>query len=127
MWEGRNGVTKMGLDFSHGEAHWAYSSFNRFRERLAQIAGFNLRDMQGFTDPPVIGKDWDNITDPIKDLLNHSDCDGELTPTQCVTIIPRLGKMIKGWEDDDYDKQNASNLINGMKEAIKEQENLEFR
>ena len=26
----------MGIDFSHGDASWSYSGFNRFRKRLAQ-------------------------------------------------------------------------------------------
>lgn len=117
----------MGLDFSHGEAHWAYSGFNRFRERLGEIIGIDLRKMQGFTEPPEAGISWDTVNDPIKDLLNHSDCDDELTPAQCAVIAPRLKEMVKDWEDTDYDKQQALELVQGMEDAIAGQENLEFQ
>ena len=30
----------MGIDFSHGDAHWAYSGFMRFRGRLAVELGY---------------------------------------------------------------------------------------
>ena len=116
----------MGLDFSHGDAHWAYSGFNRFRERLAQIIGFKLRDMQGFTDSIESGLSWDNIKDPIKDLLNHSDCDGELMVNQCQTIAPRLNEMIKDWGEDDFDKIQALRLSEGMEESIGDKETFEF-
>ena len=112
----------MGLYFSHGNARWSYSGFNSFRERLAKIAGFDLREMRGFNGH----KRWDKIKDPIKDLLNHSDCDDELTPEQCRVIAPRLTEMIKYWDDDDYDKQEASELIRGMEEAISKNESLVF-
>lgn len=38
----------MGLDFTHCEARWSYSSFNNFRRKLAACIGMNLDDMQGF-------------------------------------------------------------------------------
>ena len=112
----------MGLDFSHGDAYWSYSSFNRFRERLAQTAGFNLREMQGFDGR----KSWDNIKDPIKGLLNHSDCDGALTETQCKAIIPRLKELITFWDEEDYDKRKALRLIDGIEEAMKKNEEFYF-
>lgn len=114
----------MGLDFSHGDAHWSYRGFNRFRERLATIIGFNLREMDGFT---YNGLSWGLIDDPVKDLLNHSDCDGELTPEQCSIIVPRLKELISNWNEDDWDRQGANDLIEGMQEAIANNENLEFK
>jgi len=39
----------MGLDFSHGEAHWAYSGFMRFRKMVCEAAGLgDLEDREWF-------------------------------------------------------------------------------
>jgi len=116
----------MGLSFSHGTAQWAYSGFNRFRERLARQMGFDLNEMQGFTEPPEAGKTWDHIKDPIKYLLYHSDCDGTLTARQCALIAPRLIELTKYWDDNDIDKIRARQLAAGMKKAASKKQKLEF-
>jgi hypothetical protein len=68
----------MGLDFSNNDAHWSYGGFHRFRSRLGNEIGIALDRMQGF------GGDvsWDSVHDAIKDLLNHSDCEDQLSPHQ---------------------------------------------
>ena len=112
----------MGLDFVGSEASWSYSSFGNFRRRLAKEIGIDLDNMVGFG-----GKiKWNNIKDPIKDLLNHSDCDGHLTPTQCKKIAPRLIELVSKWEDIDFDKEAALLLAKGMTECAKAKKNLEF-
>lgn len=112
----------MGIDFSHGNAHWAYSGFNRFRTQLAEQVGIKLKDMYGFG-----GKiSWNGFNDDIVPLLNHSDCDGHLTPDECKRIVPRLKELIKDWDDIDGDKARAEDLINGMEDAINKNENLGF-
>jgi len=55
-----------------------------------------------------------------------SDCDGYLTPRQCRKIYPRLLELVKNWDDDDYDKQQAIELANGMKKAALKLQKLEF-
>ena len=145
----------MGLDFSHCEAHWSYSGFMNFRTKLATQAGIALSCMSGFAGgttgksfevltisgeseergkmpgfdkyvgrQPVIS--WESIKDDIKPLLTHSDCDGELTPEECAKVAPRLRELVSNWPDDDYDKINALRLAEGMDEAVKSGENLEF-
>lgn len=116
----------MGLSFSHGSAQWAYSGFNRFRERLAQQIGLDLNEMQGYTEPPEAGKSWDKIKDPIKYLLNHEDCEGTLTPRQCALIAPRLIELTQYWDDKDFDKIRARQLSVGMKQAASKKQKLEF-
>jgi hypothetical protein len=113
----------MGIDFSHCDAHWAYSGFNRFRMRLARDIGINLDEMAGFTIK--YGKSWDDIDDPIVPLLDHSDCDGHLTPEECGAIAPRLEELVSVWEDG-YDKENALSLAAGMRDAARNNENLIF-
>lgn len=112
----------MGLDFSHGNAHWSYSGFNNFRRRLAAQIGLDLNDMIGFGG----WRTWDDINDKIKPFLTHSDCDGSLTIKQMKVIIPRLKELTKEWAEDDYDKQNCNDLIKGMQKAIKENKKLQF-
>ncbi|KZE47058.1 hypothetical protein AV540_20985 [Brevibacillus parabrevis] len=112
----------MGLDFSHCEARWAYSGCHRFRQRLATQVGFDLNAMDGFDGT----RSWDEINDPIVPLLNHSDCDGVLTPEECSLVYPRLEQLIPFWNDDDRDKRNALWLIEGMKLCVEQNEGLEF-
>lgn len=113
----------MGLDFSHGNAHWAYSGFMRFRDRLAEALGYtkSLRDMY----------DDDTYTcmenEPIYPLINHSDCDGDLTVEEMQQILPQLEDIINRWDDEDYEKDRGLLLIESMKEAINDNEPLEFR
>ena len=112
----------MGLNFSHAEASWSYSGFDEFRHRLALEAGIDLYMMDGFGgDIP-----FDSINDPIKPLLDHSDCEGELTPEECATVAPRLRELVSNWDDEDYDKRHALYLAEGMDEAASNNENLRF-
>lgn len=112
----------MGLDFSHSNAHWSYSGFYNFRRRLAQEINVDLEMMDGFGG----GIPFDLIKDSIEPLLNHSDCGGGLTPSDCAKVAPRLRELVKGWADDDYDKINALRLAEGMEEAISKDVNFEF-
>jgi len=112
----------MGIDFSHCTAHWSYSGFHAFRQRLAKKIGITLDGMDGFRG----SLSWDSVKDPIVPLLNHSDCDGELLPADCRKVIPRLLTLISDW-DNDYDRKMAEELITGMKKAIKENKPLRFR
>lgn len=113
----------MGLDFSHCDASWGYGSFLNFRNKLAEDIGFpEYRD---------VSRTDDSRFDKIKDdgllpLLAHSDCDGYLTPDECAIVWPRLLEIVSKWPDEDRDKTQALKLIEGMKLAIKNKENLGF-
>jgi len=69
----------MGLNFSistrSSNAAWSYSGFGNFRRKLAEEIRIDLNAMEGFGGKTK----WDTVKDPIKYLLNHSDCDGHLT------------------------------------------------
>lgn len=101
----------MGLNFSPGNAHWSYSGFNRFRVKLAKEIGIDLSNMIGFGGEGS----WEEVRDPIKPLLFHSDCDGKLTVSECMVIYPRLLELIEHWDDDDFDKEEGFTLANDMK------------
>jgi hypothetical protein len=114
----------MGLDFSHCNAHWSYRGFHNFRVRLASLADIDLDTMPGFTDTPT--GDWGTIHDPITILLDHSDCEGNLSPLQCAIAGPRLEELSARLEDE-YDRINAIRLADGMRMASKRGESLIFR
>lgn len=117
------GDIRVGLDFSHTDAHWGYGGFMRFRGRLASAIGFDLEEMEGFRGT----RSFDEMTDPIKPLLDHLDCDGVLTPEECMQVAPRLRELVADWADDDYDKRHALLLAEGMDEASQAGEDLQFR
>ncbi len=115
----------MGLDFSHGNAHWSYGGFSRFREALAIHEGFFLNDMQGFDGE----RPWSAVTTDIKPLLDHSDCDGELTPEECAQVAPRLREILADWQErghDTYDIHAGLELADAMDDCAKSGEILEF-
>jgi hypothetical protein len=145
----------MGIDFSHCEARWGYMGFMNFRTKLATEAGIALHCMKGFAGGPsgksfealtisgesgergkmpgfdkYVGRQpvipWENIKDDIKILLDHSDCDGELTPEECAKVAPRLRELVATWAEDDRDKINGLLLAEGMDIAAFNRENLEF-
>ena len=114
----------MGLDFSHTNAHWSYSGFNRFRRAIAAHEGIDLDAMRGFGGD----HDWSTATTPLKPLLNHSDCDGELTPQECRQVAPRLRVVVTAlWPDpNDYDRHAGLALADGMDTAAAADQPLEF-
>lgn len=81
----------MGLDTSHNAWHGPYSSFGDFRKNLAKHLGINLLEMEGF------GGDisFDTIDDDVKILLDHSDCDGNISPDDCKKLAVRLREIMK--------------------------------
>lgn len=81
--------------------------------------------MQGFSSPTGKNLSWDNVFDPIKPLLNHSDCDGELSPVECAVVAPRLRQLIENWEDD-RDKKQGLMLAEGMEYCVTNGEVLIF-
>ena len=69
---------------------------------------------------------WDKMTHDIKPLLNHSDCDGVLTPDECRQVAPALRRLVAEWPEDDYDRIHFQLLADGMDEASRKEEDLEF-
>lgn len=115
----------MGIDFSHGAAHWSYSGFHQARNRLAKLVNIPLEDMEGFGGG-VFWQDLQNKDDNIIPLLNHSDCEGEIPPDQCATIAPRLRELVSVWPETDYDRIHFELLAQGMEDAALNKKTLEF-
>ncbi len=110
----------MGL--SIGEAHWTYSWFRKFRRRLADSIGINIRDMAGFGGEIS----WGTVHDDIVPLLDHSDCDGELSPDDCAKVAPRLSEVINPWPNDDWMREQRMILAAEMERHSASGEYLVF-
>jgi hypothetical protein len=105
---------------------WSYSGFHRFRTRIAESVGIHLDEMEGFCDCGIL---WDDIDDPIKYLLNHSDCDGLWYDHsdcdglwyawECREIYPRLVEILSSWPESDDDRIPGLELADMMKQCAK--------
>lgn len=83
----------MGLDTSHNCWHGPYSSFNEFRHALAKCIGIDLEEYIGYGNLSAT-KDLASIEHGIMPLLNHSDCDGDLTPDEAKMIADGLQDIL---------------------------------
>jgi hypothetical protein len=114
---------------------------------LAKQIGINLLEMEGFSDREYfkdgfLNKDrkfgtikWETVTDDLKHLLNHSDCDGHITPTNCKKIAKRLKEVIGDRKIPKmFDFENADGIhlistkqfMDGCMKAFKNKQNLKF-
>lgn len=128
----------MGLDFSHGDAHWTYSGFMRFRTKLAAEIGVFLPLMEGFEREygpesemfkrydDILPIEWQHVQHPLVPFLRHSDCDGFLAPTLCEEIARHIATIIRYWPKEDRDTVEAEKLIEGLEDAAFKKEQFEF-
>lgn len=123
----------MGLDFTHNrpDGHhcpqWSYTGFNAFRRRLAEEEEFDLDSMDGFGGD--VG--WDDVITDLKPLLNHSDCDGDISPEDCATVTKRLREVVMAWPWDGklstaHDQRAALALATCMEICATNGERLVF-
>lgn len=120
----------MGLDTTHDCWHGAYSSFHRWRAKIASVIGVNLDSMEGFCKTG--GRPWSLLGDDvIVKLLNHSDCDGELPHDICGPLADRLEGLLPhllgdgGGHIGNY-QEKTKMFIDGLRRAAKAKENVEF-
>ena len=121
----------MGLDTTHDCWHGSYSAFTRWRNKLAEVAGYTFHhDVINFgSDKPfatnqmtpdvdwgnieaTIGNDlfgkWEKIPvradgtpDPLIILMAHSDCDGILQKEFLTPLADRLEELVPLLGDED--------------------------
>jgi hypothetical protein len=101
--------------FEGDRPHWSYGGFMRFREKLAALYGIELRQMVGFGAEHQI--EWGGFEKAdLYPLLNHSDCEGDLHPTECTRVARGLKEAIANWEfhedmpNYDYDLEHMKLL-----------------
>lgn len=155
----------MGLDTTHGAWSGSYSSFNEWRTWVASKIGIPLDLMEGYytSDPNNADMNWihsSNCTgrganqfrlilplrysafrpNPLHALLNHSDCNGHLTVTQCKGIAKELGLILKVTERHiiscDQQIENAyetkmydytERFMKGCQAAVRKKQRIEFQ
>lgn len=124
----------MGVDI--GNARWSYTGFGEFRARLAAAENINLNRMEGYCRRYCDHSDgsecdattpWDGVDSPLVPLLNHSDCDGELSAEECARVWPRLNAILATFPIDDYDYANGMALVYEMQAHERCGTPLEFR
>ncbi len=123
----------MGLNCSHDAFDGAYSAFHRFRGAVCVAAG-GVWDNEGQWE---ISEDIYNANAGLVEFLNHSDCDGEISPEMCVKVADDLEKLLPIIEANDNGGSGhiaraggfigtAKKFIAGCREAAKLGEPLEF-
>ena len=94
----------MGLDIvcSCGEISFragSYTGFGTWREALASTVGINLHYIRGYGGDGEL--DYDA---PFVELLNHSDCEDELTPDQCRRLLEDFEEYAENFREHVDDK-----------------------
>lgn len=94
----------MGLDIfyartttEHAFRAGSYGGFGYFREVLAAEEDIVLSEMYGFGGRT----DWHTETSLLP-LLDHSDCDGELSSYDAEDMLPRMKEISSLWENGHY-------------------------
>jgi len=119
----------MGLDTTHNCWQGSYGSFNQFRYNLAKQIKINLDDYIEYGSGI---KTLSDLDDDLIPLLNHSDCEGILTPDECKKIVKGLNDILNNFNPDlvnhdtDYFKKQIIRFRDGCKKAIEANENVEF-
>ena len=139
----------MGLDTSHGCWHGAYSAFGRWRETIAQVAGYKMMDPtpeeqnQGHYRP-YVAIEWSGVTadnlagewsrtppDPLVVLIAHYDCEGVIHPKQGIALAHRLSELLPLLPEDggghigNY-RDKTQLFINGLMDAYRAGEDVVF-
>ncbi len=105
----------MGLSISHDAFDGSYSHFKRFRDNIKKVI------RPGYF-----------IDNPIKYLLNHSDCDGEIEFEICKDLAEELTSILSSasnMKDCDEKEEfiyDLGNFIRGCNKAYSKKENLIF-
>ena len=141
----------MGLDCSHDAFHGAYSAFNRFRQVVASAAGGSFPPHEeGFVEKytreegKLPNADWWYVGDGMEAethpglrlFMMHSDCDGELSPAECVLVANDLESLLPKIDEHGGGSRHIANqggygavarkFIAGCREAAAAGEVLEF-
>ena len=141
----------MGLDTSHECWHGSYSSFSRWRDKLAEAAGYTFHPLPGDRGMPssvvLVDLDWggieaiigrhllgkwprmpvrpDGTADPLIVLLAHSDCEGEIQAEFCAPLANRLEALLPLLGDEAYIAKTQT-IIGGLRVAAAADEPVQF-
>lgn len=124
----------MGLDTSHDCFHGPYSAFSRWRNAVAEAAGYMVipikwPDMGYETNSVLIdwghieeknyAGEWDEIpVDPLIILIAHSDCDGVIKPEHAGPLADRLEEILPKLTDEGGVHIGALGGMSGVTEKF---------
>ncbi|WP_030770543.1 MULTISPECIES: hypothetical protein [unclassified Streptomyces] len=78
-------------DTSSPDVGWSCSGFAAFRRQLARAEGFDLDEMAGFGGE----RGRSDVSTPLEPLLDRpDDGGGELSPTECAALLPRIEAIV---------------------------------
>ena len=133
----------MGLDTTHDAWSGAYSAFSRWRNMLAEGAGYSVAKIEGEALPLVL-IDWGHVTteniqgdwaetpaDPLLVLIAHSDCDGHIVPRDAVPLADRLDELApllpsEGAGHLRDPREQTRRFARGLRAAAEAGERVEF-
>lgn len=116
----------MGLDTTHDAFHGSYGSFDKMRYWLASQINIDLDEYYGYGPGE---KKIESIQHEIMPLLNHSDCDGQLSPDECKKIASGIKKILDEvpYDDSPYSNYQMSlRFMHGCLAASKKIETILF-
>jgi len=120
----------MGLDTSFDCWHGPYSAFMRWREALHAIIARRRGFATDSLDDAWSHGHYDDQTDPLNVLMNHSDCDGEIPAAVCGPMADALTGLLDDMPERamyDYVRPATLRFIAGLREAAKANAPVEFR
>lgn len=121
----------MGLDVSHGAWSGAYSSFHTWRVALATAAGGRL---EPHPDVPWMAKytydraafDTELQERGFDTLMQHSDCDGRISPQMCKHVADALEHLLPKLARSGEMTDRTVRFIEGCRRAHARGEYLDF-
>lgn len=145
----------MGLDTSHDCWHGAYSAFTRWRNKLAEVAGYEFYKIPMYeggppmTEVPTIDwalvrekqllGDWDEIPcrldgtrDPLLILITHYDTEGIIKTEHAGPLADRLEELLPLLDGKDGGghigsyTETTETFIKGLRKASKRGEKVTF-
>lgn len=138
----------MGLDTSHDCFHGPYSAFFRWRNKVAEVAGYSILPVvyEGGSKMDTIMIDWGHVpdgalmgewgevvpNDPLIILFAHSDCEGVIHPLQAGVLADALKRLLDKMPDEPNQVRGHSyreitqKFMGGLYEAYYAREDVEF-
>lgn len=145
----------MGLDCTHNAWHGTYQAFMCWRSKLAEVAGLPpLELMDGFFNDSTLYFGWPESSwvdkkehleellpirweclkpSPLLELLNHSDCDGNIPANRCGLIADALEDIIPLLPEDNNEgyidnwSEKTAQFVAGLRAAASAGEPLRFQ
>ena len=126
----------MGLDTTHNAWHGSYMRFSKWRNEVAEIAGYSivpfgryripqpLLDWGKYTESNSMGEWAETPADPLIVLLVHSDCDGLIMPQQALPLADALEALLPRMEG--WTRVRTIQFILGLRLAVELDEPVEF-